>query len=273
MLNGEGPGPLIRFGAFEADLRAGELRKHGLKLKLQEQPFRILAMLLQRPGQVVTRDDLRKKLWDGDTFVDFDSGLNKAMNRLREALADTAENPRFIETLPKRGYRFIARVEKGGNIGENGPTTVGTQSLPPTVTADDANLVLPLVDARLVQVRTPKVFTWGVGLVLLMAAVLTIAAWFHGAAATHPCASASAPSLLPPPNTSFLPSNFEISPDGTRLAFVAAGPDGSILMAVGSLAFYRRGAATGWHGGRPVPLLVARQPTSRFFCSGEIEDL
>src|SRR5580704_10959277 len=114
MQNGEDPAELIRFGVFESDLRAGELRKHGLKLKLQEQPFRILAMLLERPGQVVTREDLQKSLWAGDTFIDFDSGLNKAMNRLRETLGDTAENPRFIETLPKRGYRFIAPVEKIG---------------------------------------------------------------------------------------------------------------------------------------------------------------
>jgi TolB-like protein/DNA-binding winged helix-turn-helix (wHTH) protein/Tfp pilus assembly protein PilF len=101
----------VRFGSFELDLRAGELRKQGVKIKLQEQPFQILAMLLEHPGQVVTREELRSRLWPSDTFVDFDHGLNKAINKLREALGDSAENPRFIETLAKRGYRFLASLD------------------------------------------------------------------------------------------------------------------------------------------------------------------
>jgi len=101
----------VRFGAFEADLSSGELRKHGLRVKLQDQPFQILAMLLERPGGVLTREELRQKLWPTDTFVDFDHGLNNAINRLRDALSDSAEAPRFIETLPRRGYRFISQVE------------------------------------------------------------------------------------------------------------------------------------------------------------------
>ena len=104
---------VIRFGPFEADLHAGELRRHGLRIKLQEQPFQILAMLLKRPGDVVTREELQKKLWPTDTFVDFDHGLGSAINKLRQALGDSAENPRYIETLPKRGFRFIAVVERG----------------------------------------------------------------------------------------------------------------------------------------------------------------
>ena len=103
---------VIRFSVFEADVHAGELRKQGLKIKLADQPFSILAMLLDRPGQVVTREELQKQLWAADTFVDFDRGLNKAINRLRDALGDSAESPRFIETLPKRGYRFVGAVEK-----------------------------------------------------------------------------------------------------------------------------------------------------------------
>src|SRR6266849_6671102 len=101
----------VRFGAFEADLSSGELRKHGLRIKLQDQPFQILAMLLDRPGEVLTREELHQKLWPTDTFVDFDHGLNNAINRLRDALNDSAEAPRFIETLPRRGYRFISPVE------------------------------------------------------------------------------------------------------------------------------------------------------------------
>jgi TolB-like protein/DNA-binding winged helix-turn-helix (wHTH) protein/Tfp pilus assembly protein PilF len=107
-----------RFGSFEMDLRAGELRKHGLRVRLQVQPLQILGMLLERPGEVVTREELRQALWPGDTFVDFDHGLNNAVNRLRETLSDSAESPRFVETLPRRGYRFIAPVEKiGANFG------------------------------------------------------------------------------------------------------------------------------------------------------------
>jgi eukaryotic-like serine/threonine-protein kinase len=101
---------ILRFGTFEVDLRAGELRKQGKRIKLQEQPFHVLTVLLQRPGEVVTREELRNQNWPPDTFVDFDNTLNTAINKLREALGDSADNPRFIETLPRRGYRFLAPV-------------------------------------------------------------------------------------------------------------------------------------------------------------------
>jgi DNA-binding winged helix-turn-helix (wHTH) protein/tetratricopeptide (TPR) repeat protein len=102
---------IIRFGIFEADLTAGELRKGGVRIRLQEQPFQILAVLLERPAQIVTRDELRNKLWPGDTFVDFEHGVNSAVARLRDALGDSADNPHYIETLPRRGYRFIGSVD------------------------------------------------------------------------------------------------------------------------------------------------------------------
>jgi TolB-like protein/DNA-binding winged helix-turn-helix (wHTH) protein/Flp pilus assembly protein TadD len=101
----------LRFGVFELDHRAGELRKHGLRVRLQEQPFQVLAMLLEHPGEVVTREELQKKLWPADTFVDFDHGLNKAINKIREALSDSANSPRFVETVARRGYRFLAEVK------------------------------------------------------------------------------------------------------------------------------------------------------------------
>jgi TolB-like protein/DNA-binding winged helix-turn-helix (wHTH) protein len=100
-----------RFGVFELDLRAGELRKHGLRVRLQEQPFQVLAALLEHPGEVVTREEIQKKLWPADTFVDFDHGLNKTINKIREALGDSAESPRFVETVARRGYRFLAEVK------------------------------------------------------------------------------------------------------------------------------------------------------------------
>ena len=102
---------IVRFDVFEIDLQAGELRKEGRKVKVQEQPFRVLSLLLQRPGQVVTREELREQLWPADTFVDFDHGLNSAVARLREALRDSADKPRFIETIAKRGYRFVSLLD------------------------------------------------------------------------------------------------------------------------------------------------------------------
>jgi DNA-binding winged helix-turn-helix (wHTH) protein/Tol biopolymer transport system component len=102
---------LVQFGIFEVDLRAGELRRNGAKVKLQEQPFQILSLLLQHPGQVVTRDELRRQLWPADTFVDFDHSLNTAIRRLRDALGDSAENPRFVETVARRGYRFLPPIK------------------------------------------------------------------------------------------------------------------------------------------------------------------
>jgi len=98
------------FGIYEADPASGELRKNGMKVRIQEQPFQILLMLLQHPGEVISRDELRLRLWPADTFVDFDHGLNTAINKLREAVGDSASNPRFVETLARRGYRFIAPV-------------------------------------------------------------------------------------------------------------------------------------------------------------------
>src|SRR4029453_8103818 len=110
MVNDELP-PVIRFGVFEVDRQSGELRKQGVRLRLRDQAFQVLLFLLARPAEVVTREELQRRLWPSDTFVDFDRCLNKAVNRLREALGDSAESPRFIETFPKRGYRFIARAE------------------------------------------------------------------------------------------------------------------------------------------------------------------
>jgi cholera toxin transcriptional activator len=102
---------LLRFGVFEIDLTAGELRKNGARIRLQEQPFQVLTALLQNAGQVVTRDELREKIWPADTFVDFDHSLNTAVNKIRESLGDSASSPRFVETLARRGYRFIAPVD------------------------------------------------------------------------------------------------------------------------------------------------------------------
>jgi len=102
---------LLRFGVFDVDLRAGELRKNGKLIRLQGQPFQVLVALLENAGRVVTRDDLRQRIWPADTFVDFDHSLNTAVNKIRESLGDSASSPRFVETLARRGYRFIAPVD------------------------------------------------------------------------------------------------------------------------------------------------------------------
>lgn len=134
---------ILHFGVFEVDLRACELRKHGVRLKLPEQPFQLLVVLLEKPGQIVTREELRNRLWAEDTFVDFDHGLNNAVMRLREVLGDSSENPRFVETIPKRGYRFIAPV---------------AGSVSPAITAghelETEHVAVPAASAQVVDVRT-----------------------------------------------------------------------------------------------------------------------
>ncbi len=102
----------LRFGVFEVDLETGELRKHGLRIRLPQQSVRVLQVLVEHPGQVISREELQQSLWPADTFVEFDKNLNNAVSRLREALGDVADNPRFVETVPRRGYRFIAPVER-----------------------------------------------------------------------------------------------------------------------------------------------------------------
>src|SRR5271157_1004926 len=103
-------GRIVRFGSFEVDLQEGKLTKGGIRIRLQEQPLRILVLLLERPGQLVTREEIRQKLWSQDTFVEFDDALNTAVGKLRAALNDSADTPRFLETVPRRGYRFVAPV-------------------------------------------------------------------------------------------------------------------------------------------------------------------
>jgi len=130
----------VKFGPFVVDLHTHEVRKDGTRVKLIGQPFEILAVLLSRPGELVTREELRMRLWPGDTFVDFDHGLNAAVNKLRETLCDSAESPRFVETLPRRGYRFIARVEKLDEL-------IKRSSAPAMVTPEESSVETTTVTA------------------------------------------------------------------------------------------------------------------------------
>jgi len=194
----------VRFGNFEVDLRAGELRKSGLKIKLQGQPLAVLALLLERPGQVVTREELQQKLWAGEAFVDFEHGLNKAIGKVRDALADNANNPRFIETLPRRGYRFIA------------PVNAGAAGLVPPPDAD------PLSPE---SVAVPRTRLWSrlafpvLSLAMAAALVLLWARERFGRPAAAPSPSdARVVRLTDLPGLEESPS---ISPDGRSVAFTA----------------------------------------------------
>src|SRR4029077_19183531 len=152
------PSGRLRFGVFEVDLRACELTKRGLRIRLQEQPFEVLAMLLAKPGELVTREELQKKLW-GQTVVDFDHGLDKAVNKIREALGDSAENPRFVETVARRGYRFLADA-----------TPIEDDELVPP----SESRRIGLTDAALPPTRLRRPRAWMVfGLALVLAASLS----------------------------------------------------------------------------------------------------
>jgi TolB-like protein/DNA-binding winged helix-turn-helix (wHTH) protein/Flp pilus assembly protein TadD len=171
------PDGRLRFGVFEVDLRAGELRKHGLRIRLQEQPFQLLATLLERAGQVVTREELQKKLWPADTFVDFDHGLNKAVNKIRDALGDSAESPRFVETVARRGYRFLAEVKGADEIAVRRPEIAPAQlpsSHPPTSQTGDR---AELVDTAAIPQRRLPPLAWKISAFVLLAVIAAFAAW------------------------------------------------------------------------------------------------
>jgi TolB-like protein/DNA-binding winged helix-turn-helix (wHTH) protein len=166
----------VRFGPFEVDPISGELRKQGVRVKLQEQPLQILQVLLERPGDVVTREELRQRLWAADTFVDFDHGLYNAIKRLREALGDVADTPRFIETVPKRGYRFIGSVISNGHLAAQeqvGVAVIGEMPSSVNTTRSRRKVLLVLVGAGSLALM----FTLFVGLNLGGAGTLVRAAW------------------------------------------------------------------------------------------------
>ena len=175
---------VIRFGIFEVDLSAGELRKSGSRIRLQEQPFQILAMLLERPGQVITREESRAKLWPSDTFVDFEHGVNSGVARLREALGDSADSPRYVETLPRRGYRLIVSVEGVSQRpappvaanGENG----GAAARPPQANAPSAAAVVaPHATAAIPAAAPAARFRWRRSAALAAAALAGIGSYFY----------------------------------------------------------------------------------------------
>ncbi len=187
---------VLRFAAFEVDLRAGELRKDGIKIHLQELPFRVLAAALERPGEVVTREELREKLWPADTFVEFEHSLNTAVNKLRAALNDSADTPRYIETLPRRGYRFIGSLE-------------GSAAAPRAQITAEAPVV-PELAARLH--RRTELLWLAAGIVVLAAAA--IGAWWARSARLE-----AVPEVVPLTTYGAEVDGASFSPDGDRVSF------------------------------------------------------
>ena len=170
MANPADSAQIVRFGEFELDLRTGELRTNGHRLILQEKPFQLLTALLERPGEMVSREELTKRLWSAGTFIDFDLGLNKAVNRLREALNDSAEQPHFIETFPKRGYRFVATVTRNG-AGPAEPPVVDSPATDESVVAQPASKAL-----------SSRRFLVPLGVVLSVVCLVAVGLWMrrHG---------------------------------------------------------------------------------------------
>lgn len=209
-------GNLLRFSSFELDLRAGELRKHGLKIKLQDQPFQILALLLEKPGEVVTREELRGRLWPADTFVDFDHSLNSAVKKLRQALNDDPDVPRFIETLPRRGYRFIAPLRNGLSSSSSADQTGAVDRESTAMNEPAASVPGPHPSSDLHH--------WKLWAALVFGFVLALAlvAWFRPS--RTPSAENSAPIRLVPLTTySNGVSKPSFSPDGNQVAFAWEG--------------------------------------------------
>src|SRR5580658_11367700 len=157
---GPQPAPRYRFGIFEVDATTGELRRQGLRVKLNTQPFQVLLMLLERPGQLLTREEISRELWPDGTFVDYEHGVNSAVNRIREALGDTAASPRYLETLARRGYRFIAPVEridsgKGFGSGE-GESSSASESPASSPAHDELSTESSSSRSRLQILATPE---------------------------------------------------------------------------------------------------------------------
>src|SRR4029453_17187542 len=196
---------VVRFGDFTLDLRSGELLQNGGRLLLSEQPFRILALMVRQPGTLITRDDLRRVLWPEDTFVDFEHSLNAAIKRLRQALGDSATTPRFIETLPQRGYRFIGELDAEPITAAQGETaTLPTAKLEPTA------------DAKRRTDRLPRWWIVGASVAAIVVAIL-----FASARLPSPFRADGAPDLIRLTATSGLNIDPALSPDGSLLAYAS----------------------------------------------------
>ena len=209
-----------RFGPFEVDFAVRELRKHGVRLKLQKQPFQILAALLERPNEVVSREELRQQVWTDDTFVDFDHGVHAAMNKLRQALGDSSDNPRYIETVPGVGYKWVAPID------------------PVHINSSPSGMLSPLAGDLMPGPTKASRRPSGVWIGWLLPATIlacgVIAGWYlRSATESNPAGRLTVFAVPPPEGFFFEPAltrqDFAVSPDGERLAFVASSTSKSRL--------------------------------------------
>ena len=193
------PSSSVSFGSFDANLSSGELRKKGVRVKLEQQPFQVLALLLKQPGEIVTREELKDALWADDTFVDFDNGLNTAIRKIRRVLDDSATTPRYIETLPKRGYRFIGPVEGGAGA------AAGTSGEQPA--------------------RAQTRLLWVVAAVAAVAAVILAVVAFRSPETIPTDAGTEPPTIVPLTSLPGIEQHPTFSPDGSQVAFSWNGED------------------------------------------------
>jgi DNA-binding winged helix-turn-helix (wHTH) protein len=239
------PEPVVRFGVFELDRRAGELRKAGVRLSLQPQPLQVLSLLLEHPGVLVTRDELRRQLWPDDTFVDFQHGLNAAVNRLRETLGDSADTPRFIETLPRRGYRFIGSIDGTGAASQSGERT-----------PDSA-------EPRSAGVRPHR------RSLAVLAAIALVAVGLAAWAASRGRDRSEAPMRVVPLTTLRGHESWPtFSPDGSQVAFAGGERDDNFDIYVKMVESFRGSEAHERSPGRLGPELVPGWPARRVRASG-----
>jgi eukaryotic-like serine/threonine-protein kinase len=211
---------IIRFGAFELDRNSGELRKSGMKIHLREQPFRILAMLLERPGEIITREEIQKILWPNDTVVEFEHSINAAIKALRQALGDDADNPRFVETLPRRGYRFIAPMNGVVTAVGVRPDAIGDRQPDEEIGAHRAPL--------------QRALPWALALTTIAATAFAIVA---ARSLLQPQEKQAISFLVHPPSftASFYGAAPVLSPDGRKLVFIASSPAAEHMLWIRSL--------------------------------------
>jgi len=249
-----------RFGPFELDLRTGELRTNGTRIKLQGQPISVLQILLETPGELVTREQIRERLWSSDTFVDFDHNLNTAINKLRQALGDEAETPRYIETIPRYGYRFIGQVEKDAE-----PQVAAAE--PEPARAGEPSTAEPEVTLHRTS-RLRRALPWALGTTTIgFAAIAAYLLLQPKAPQAVICFS-----IAPPGNASVAAgSGVSISPDGHTLVFVArSGPDNSLGLWVRPLDSVTAEPIPGTEGAR-LPFWSADSQEIGFSAEGKLE--
>src|SRR5262245_8434402 len=252
------PTPRVRFGVFEADLRSGELRKHGVKIKLHHQPFQILSILLEHPGEVVTREELQRRLWPADTFVDFDIGLNSAVKKLRNALHDSAERPRYVETLSRRGYRFIAPLS---NVSTSEEEKVISEAKPVIEVPGPARLEEPSAERDREMPKTSgwvhsRSLRWA--MVIVAVALLGLLAWLNAGGWRHRLWTRATPiqiraiAVLPLDNLSGDPEQ-EYFADGITDALITN------LAQIRSLKVIARTSVMGYKGTRKRLTEIAKE--------------